>query len=108
MSDKEKAKTAEKGFSVGELKIRVGEEVASGCYANLAMINHTPEDFMLDFIFVQPGGKQAEVLARVILTPGHYKRLVAAMQQNLQRYEQAFGPIPERVPGIPQPTGPIN
>jgi hypothetical protein len=108
MSEKEKTKESSKTVAVGEMKIRLPEDVAAGTSANLAMINHSPEDFMLDFNFVQPGGKQAEVRSRIILTPGHYKRLLAAMQQNLQRYEQAFGPIPERTPQVPTPTGPIN
>lgn len=105
---KTEPKSEAKSVSVGELKIRVPDDVASGTYANLAMINHSPEDFMLDFIFVQPGGKQADVRSRIVLTPGHFKRLLTAMQQNLQRYEQAFGPIPDRTPQVPTPTGPIN
>ena len=94
--------------NVGELKINVPDDVSGGTYSNLAMINHSPDDFMLDFIFVQPGGKQGEIRSRIILTPGHYKRLLQAMQQNLKRYEQMFGEIPERKPQVPQPTGPVN
>ena len=103
-----KSKRDQETTAAGELKIRIPEEKANGSYANLAMINHTPDDFVLDFIFVQPGGKQAEVQSRVILTPGHFKRLLAAMQQNLERYEQAFGPIPERTPPVTPPSGPVN
>ena len=108
MSESKKTKSMEHAVNVGELKIRVPEQNAAGVYSNLAMINHSPDDFILDFIFVQPGGKQGEVESRVILTPGHYKRLLTAMQQNLQRYEQTFGPIPDRTPQIPQPSGPVN
>jgi len=95
-------------IKAGEMEISIDPGVATGVYANLAMINHSPDDFMLDFIFVQPGGKVGSVQSRVILSPGHLKRLLQAMQTNLQRYEQTFGPIPEHQPQIQTPTGPVN
>ncbi len=95
---------------VGEINIRVDEDVAAGEYANLAMVNHTPDEFVVDFIFVEPGIPKGSVRSRVVLTPGHFKRLLGAMNANLQRYEQAFGEIPDRQAQttVPQDTGPVN
>lgn len=83
---------------VGELTIEIPDDSAQPIYANLVIVNHSPDDFLIDFCFVQPGLQLAQVLSRVAISPGHFKRLVGALQQNLRHYEETFGPIPERVP----------
>ncbi|RMG12193.1 MAG: DUF3467 domain-containing protein [Deltaproteobacteria bacterium] len=77
-----------------QLQIKLEPEVATGVYANLAMVNHTDAEFTIDFIYVQPQAPQATVRSRVITSPRHMKRLVAALQDNLKKYEAKFGPIP--------------
>ena len=76
--------------------IELTEVVAEGEYANLVMIAHSPEEFILDFIRIMPGIKSARVKSRVIVTPQHAKRILRALQENLSRYEKAYGTIPER------------
>lgn len=75
------------------LQIELAEEVAEGVYSNLVMISHSPEEFILDFIRVMPGVPKARVKSRIVVTPGHAKRLLAALADNLQRYEAQHGPI---------------
>ena len=70
-----------------QLNIELTEEVASGTYANLAVINHSPTEFVVDYIQVMPGMPKAKVRSRVILTPQHAKRLLKAMADNISRYE---------------------
>ena len=77
------------------LSIELSEEVAEGIYSNLVMISHSPEEFVLDFIRVMPGVPKARVKSRVVVTPGHAKRLLAALADNLQRYEAEHGEIGE-------------
>ena len=81
-----------------ELNIELGEEEAEGVYANLVMIAHSPEEFILDFIRVMPGVSQARVKSRIIVTPHHAKRLLRALAENIDRYERAHGEITERTP----------
>jgi hypothetical protein len=76
-----------------QLQIQIDEDVAQGQYANMALVNHTDTEFTLDFIFVQPQQPKARVRSRIITNPKHMKRLMMAMQDNLQRYEARFGPI---------------
>lgn len=76
-----------------KLEIQLDEDMAQGAYVNLASVNHTEAEFVVDFIFVQPQAPRAKVRSRVILSPQHAKRFVAAMQENLGRYEQSFGEI---------------
>ena len=67
------------------INIQLNEMVAAGAYCNLALINHSPSEFVLDFIQLMPGVQQAQVRSRVILAPLHAKkRVLAALQQNIQ------------------------
>ena len=76
-----------------QLSIELSEENAEGIYSNLVMIAHSPEEFILDFIRVMPGVPKARVKSRIIVTPPHVKRLLAAIEDNIARYEAQFGPI---------------
>ena len=78
-----------------EMNIELTQEQAEGTYANLVMIAHSPEEFILDFIRVVPGVQKARVKSRIIVTPQHAKRLLNALQDNISRYEEAHGSIAE-------------
>ena len=82
------------------INIELNEMVAAGVYANLALVNHSPSEFVLDFIQLMPGVQQAKVRSRVILAPLHAKRVMAALQQNITNYEQQFGEIKEVEPFV--------
>lgn len=95
-----------------ELQIELSEEVAEGTYSNLAIINHSATEFVVDFVRIMPGMPKAKVQSRVILTPHHAKRLLMALGENISRYEEAFGEIEinnDQMPPIPMnfggPTG---
>lgn len=80
----------------GELNIELDEHTAEGTYSNLVMITHSPEEFILDFIRMMPGVQKAKVKSRIVITPQHAKRLLGALAENIERYEEAHGPITER------------
>lgn len=82
------------------LNIELNEAVASGVYSNLALVNHSPSEFILDFIQLMPGVQQAKVKSRVILAPLHAKRVLNALQQNIKAYEDQFGTIEELEPFV--------
>jgi len=84
------------------LSIELSEEVAEGVYSNLVMIAHSPEEFILDFIRVMPGVPKARVKSRIVVTPAHAKRLLAALAENIQRYETQHGDIGDV--GVQQPV----
>ena len=86
----------------GQLKIELSPEVAEGIYANLAIITHSSAEVVMDFIRVLPGVPKANVKSRIILAPEHAKRLLFALQDNVQKYEKAFGPI--NLPGAEAPA----
>ena len=75
------------------LQIELTPDVAQGEYANFAIITHSSSDFVIDFARVLPGVPKAQVKSRVILAPEHAKRLLGALQENIMRYERAFGPL---------------
>ena len=76
-----------------QLQIQLKPEVADGKYSNLAMIGHTPNDFLIDFIFAAPGMPQAPVVSRVIMSPENAKKLMLALGDNIKKYETQFGEI---------------
>lgn len=76
-----------------QINIELNEEVAQGTYSNLAIITHSSSEFVIDFVRIMPGIPKAQVKSRIILTPEHAKRLVAALQDNISKYEAVNGPI---------------
>jgi hypothetical protein len=79
----------------GQFNIELSEEVAEGVYSNLAVITHSPAEFVIDFIRIMPGVPKSKVKSRIILTPEHAKRFVAALADNIAKYESVNGPIRE-------------
>jgi hypothetical protein len=88
MSDEKKHK-AEKG----KINIELDETVAEGTYSNLAIINHSVSEFVVDFVNIMPGRPKSKVKSRIILTPQHAKRLLKALGDNIHKFEQAHGEI---------------
>lgn len=82
-----------------QLKIELTPEVAEGIYANLAVLTHSSAEFLIDFVRLLPGIPKANVKARIVLAPEHAKRLLLALQDNIAKYEQVFGPISLPNPG---------
>ena len=76
-----------------KLAVQIDDDVAQGAYSNLVLINHTENEFFLDFAFLQPGNPKAKVISRIISSPRHTKRLLRALQKNLDRFEERFGEI---------------
>lgn len=76
-----------------KLQVQIDDDIAQGVYSNLVLLNHTENEFVLDFAFIQPSNGRAKVRTRVISSPRHTKRLLAALQKNIERYEERFGTI---------------
>lgn len=84
---------------VKKINVTFPENLKGGVYSNVMSINHMREEFILDFLMVSPS--VGSVTARIIMSPGHIKRTIVALQANLQKYESKFGKIEE----APEPTG---
>ncbi len=85
-----------------QINIELSEDIAEGIYSNLAIISHSNSEFVVDFIRMMPNVPQAKVKSRIILTPEHAKRLLTALADNINKFEQQFGNIEEKdVPPFP-------
>lgn len=84
------------------LNIKIHDDDLKGRYSNLLRVTHTREEFILDFINVVP--PQAVLTSRLIASPGHLKRIVRALAENLEIYEKNFGPLTE----APDPSDPSS
>lgn len=80
------------------IDIELKQEMAEGVYSNMAIISHSPSEFVLDFVRIMPGVAKAQVKSRIILTPEHAKRLLLSLQDNVNKYESMFGNIVLRQP----------
>ena len=76
-----------------QLQIELKPEVAEGIYSNLAILTHSSSEFVADFIQMMPGMPKAQVRSRIVMAPEHAKRLLMALQDNVQKYEKQFGTI---------------
>lgn len=76
-----------------QLNIELPEDIAEGAYVNLALIAHSQSEFIMDFIRVLPGIPKGKVKSRVVMTPDHALRLLNALQDNIAKFEESFGPI---------------
>jgi hypothetical protein len=89
-----------------QLNIELTEEIADGIYSNLAIITHSNAEFVIDFVKVLPNVPKAKVKSRILLTPQHAKRLLAALADNVSKYEQVHGAIkPTESIGLPMNFG---
>ncbi|MDP3964585.1 MAG: DUF3467 domain-containing protein [bacterium] len=87
----------------GQIQIKVTDEVMKGVYANAMSVMHSREEFTVDFMNIYPHQRAGIVNARVIISPGHLKRIIAALQDNLKKYENQHGKIEEAQ--APEPLG---
>jgi hypothetical protein len=76
-----------------QINIELGEKEAEGIYSNLAIITHSPAEFIIDFTRVLPGVPKAKVHARIVMTPQHSKMLMNALADNINKFEKKFGEI---------------
>lgn len=76
-----------------ELNIELNNEVAQGSYSNLAIITHSSSEFILDFIKMMPGVPKPQVTNRIIMTSEHAKRLLLALMENIEKFEDQYGEI---------------
>ncbi len=74
-----------------QIQIKATDEALKGLYANMAQVAHNSEEFVVDFMNVFPPA--GNLVARVVLSPGHMKRLAAALADNIKKYEEQFGEI---------------
>ena len=73
------------------IEIELPSEISGGVYANQMVVGHNKEEFVMDFIYAAP--PKGRVNARVIVSPGHMKRIIHTLKENLRKYELEYGPI---------------
>ena len=76
-----------------KINIEIDEKTSEGIYSNLAIINHSASEFVMDFISIMPGSTKNKVKSRIIITPQHAKKLRKALNDNIDKFEQNFGSI---------------
>lgn len=86
-----------------QIQVEADKQIAQGVYSNYAMVGHTPEEFTLDFVYVQPQSSELKVgtlRSRIITSPAHMKRILRVLGENIGNYEKKFGEIKEAAPAV--------
>jgi hypothetical protein len=74
-------------------QIKISDNIPGGEYANAMQVNHNPDEVHMMFMSLM--GQSGRVVGKIVTTPGHFKRMIAAMQDNLKKYESNFGQVKE-------------
>ena len=95
----------EKEKSEVKIEIKIDDTIAGGAFSNAANISHSSDEFILDFLFINPSPPPGfgKLVSRIILSPGRAKRLLFALSENMKKYEDRFGEI-----NVAQPIDPIK
>jgi hypothetical protein len=75
----------------GKIQIVTGDEMSRGRYSNNMLVIHSPEEFIIDWLLNSPAG--THLVGRIVVSPGHLKRIITALTDNLRQYEANFGPV---------------
>ena len=73
------------------IRVNFPAHLQGGVYSNNLVVGHTREEFILDFMMIAP--PTGAINARVVVNPGHLKRIIAILKDNLQKYEAKYGEI---------------
>jgi hypothetical protein len=76
-----------------EINIKIEDWIMKGAFANAASVVHTKDEFVIDFMNINQPKQNGIVTARIIMTPGHTKRMLKALKENIEKYEQQFDKI---------------
>lgn len=87
-----------------QAQIKADEKELLGQYTNLVVVHHNAEEFTLNFIYMFPTLPQGKLVASMIMSPTHAKRLLRALEENVRRYEGQFGTLPEGSGPAPEPS----
>lgn len=74
-----------------EVRVNADQKVLVGSYANVMRVMHTKEEFVIEFANIHP--PVGEMVSKIITTPGHMKRILVALQENVSKYEAQFGKV---------------
>ena len=74
-----------------KMEIKIADNIPGGQYANAMQARHNQDEFLLNFLNITP--PNGRVSGKIMTSPGHFKRFVNAMQENLKKYEETFGEI---------------
>ena len=74
-------------------QIKIADNIPGAEYANAMQANHNKDEFQIMFLNLM--GASGRVTGKIITNPGHFKRMIAAMDENLKKYEEKFGEVKE-------------
>ena len=103
MTDKKDTHNPDGPKKSGRVNIKINDAEARGAYSNLSIVHNNEYEFIMDFIFMEPGRPQGQLVSRVVTNPRAAKRMLTGLTELVRRYEDRFGEI--TVPNEKTPKG---
>jgi hypothetical protein len=72
-------------------EINSPDQLKGGVYSNKVAVTHTKGEFIIEFMM--SASPMGAVTSRVMITPGHMKRIVAELHDDVVKYQEQFGKI---------------
>lgn len=76
-----------------QAEIKIVDSLAGGEYANAMQVVHNKDEFLITFFNV--ASSSGRVCGKIMTSPGHLKRMISALSDNLQKYEKQYGEVKE-------------
>jgi hypothetical protein len=96
-SEDDQSVNRQSGQDVPRNPVEVDESHLMASYANFCRVSSTPEELILDLGLnpqpLNPVNRKVQMSQRVIMNHFTAKRLLLALSQAVQRYEQTFGEL---------------
>jgi hypothetical protein len=74
-----------------QIPIVTGDELSRGRYSNNMLVTHSAEEFIIEWLLNSPSG--THMVSRIIVSPGHMKRIIGALTDNMRSYESKYGSV---------------
>jgi len=86
-------------------QLQISAQVLGGTFSNSLTVKHAQDVFVMDFIINFP--PVAKINARFLASPGHFRRIISVLGDNLSQYEERFGKIDDGGAQPPQAQQPL-
>ncbi|HKK54224.1 MAG TPA: DUF3467 domain-containing protein [Patescibacteria group bacterium] len=77
-------------------QIKIADNIPGAEYSNAAQFQFNKDEMQMIYLNLFSGS--GRVSAKIVTSPGHFKRMISAMTEAMGKYEKQFGEVKETEP----------
>jgi hypothetical protein len=77
-------------------QLKIADNIPGVEYSNAAQFQFNKEEMQMIYLNLFSGS--GRVSAKIVTSPGHFKRMISAMTEAMTKYEKQFGEVKETEP----------